>query len=291
MAAVLSSDWQSGKTLSECFGHVFESSIASDVTFIVGIDKERISAHKLVLFSRSPVFYAMFEGPLAEQGEITIPDISEEIFRMFLRYLYTDTMHLSVETVVPILYVARKYCVDILVSCCEEFLKKNLSVQNSCQLLELAHVFVMDDLKAECLQLIVDLPTVIFQSQSFLDLGSNCLTIITESDDLSADEIDVYKAVISWAKAECERQKLEKTPSNLHHVLGAILYNVRFPVMDHEFFLKEVCYDKVLPAEDVVQVINYHHHKAGQEEISNSKFNHNNRKYSRREILWRRRDR
>ena len=78
-------NWQCDKSLVECLKHLFTAGIACDVTFLVGEDKCRISAHKTILISRSPVFYAMFEGNLAEKGEIVIPDIEQEVFTMFLR--------------------------------------------------------------------------------------------------------------------------------------------------------------------------------------------------------------
>ena len=46
-----------------------------------------MGAHKFVLMSRSPVFFAMFEGPMKETSEeIVITDIEGEQFRQFLRY-------------------------------------------------------------------------------------------------------------------------------------------------------------------------------------------------------------
>ncbi|OWF55514.1 BTB/POZ domain-containing protein 6-like isoform X2 [Mizuhopecten yessoensis] len=275
-AAPPSLDWQTGKTLSECFDHILISGIASDVTFLVGEDKKKISAHKLVLISRSPVFYAMFEGPMAEKGEVTIPDTSEDAFRIFLRYLYTDTIDLTEKNTVPVLSVARKYCVDILVSRCEEFLNQTVSVDNACLFLELAHEFLMENLKTECLQLISYSPDEILQSSSFADLCPSCVVSITESDDLQAyDESDVYNAVLMWAEAECKRQNLKITSDNKREVLGDILYTVRFPVMDKDFFLKEVCYHKVLPSDDAIQTINYQHH---QEKVPGNKLNHTKRK-------------
>ena len=46
-----------------------------------------MGAHKFVLMSRSPVFFAMFEGPMKEKSDETvITDIEGEQFRQFLRY-------------------------------------------------------------------------------------------------------------------------------------------------------------------------------------------------------------
>ncbi|XP_033725451.1 BTB/POZ domain-containing protein 6-like [Pecten maximus] len=107
-AVHITKDWQSGKTLSESLEYAHTSGEAGDVTFIVGDDKIKISAHKMILAIRSPVFFAMLEGHLPEKGEITIPDIRGDIFKSFLRYLYTDTIDLTIENVVPVFSAARK---------------------------------------------------------------------------------------------------------------------------------------------------------------------------------------
>ena len=47
---------------------------------------KKIPAHRVLLSARSPVFRAMFYGPLAETTkEISIPDISENAMTDFIR--------------------------------------------------------------------------------------------------------------------------------------------------------------------------------------------------------------
>ncbi|XP_060064952.1 BTB/POZ domain-containing protein 1-like [Ylistrum balloti] len=261
MAIASSTSWQIGKTLSECFDHVFTSGIISDVTFLVGENNTKIEAHKLILVSRSPVFYAMLEGPMAEKGEITIPDISEDIFKLFLRYLYTDEIVLTEENVAAVFNVARKYSVDILVSCCEEFLTKHVAVNNACMFLEHAHVFMIDDLKSKCLEFISAHPLVAFRSPAFTDLCLSCVNRITELDDLRLIESDIYEAIVRWAEAECARQNVEATPAQKREVLGEILYNVRYLHVDEEFLLNKICADRILKSDDIVDVINHRRSK------------------------------
>ncbi|XP_033725613.1 BTB/POZ domain-containing protein 2-like isoform X2 [Pecten maximus] len=256
-AASPPSDWQVGKTLSESFDHLLTSGIASDVTFIIGEERNRISAHKLVLLSRSPVFYAMLEGPMADKGEITIPDISADTFKLFLRYLYTDKIDLTDRNVVPVFNVARKYCVDILVSLCEEFLSKNLTAESACVFLEQAYIFVADSLQEECLRYIVENATVVLRSVTFTDLSLDCVTSITESDDLKVTERSVYEAVIRWAEEECSRRNIEASAENKRDVLGDTLYTVRYLHIDEDFLLGRICSDKILKAEDVIDIVNH----------------------------------
>jgi len=68
---------------------MLENEIACDVTFQVGVDNSArsISAHKYILASRSPVFFAMLFGNLAKDNNemIVVPDISPDAFMAMLR--------------------------------------------------------------------------------------------------------------------------------------------------------------------------------------------------------------
>ena len=78
--------WQSGLSLAEGLSLLREKDIMTDVTFLIESEPSvKMRAHKLVLSARSPVFCMMFEGPLAESGDISIPDIDKESFDIILR--------------------------------------------------------------------------------------------------------------------------------------------------------------------------------------------------------------
>ena len=77
--------WQCDRTLPQCMEYMLDHQIACDVTFIVGMERKEVHAHKFMLISRSPVFHAMFEGPLAEKGKVELPDVEKNIFFTFLR--------------------------------------------------------------------------------------------------------------------------------------------------------------------------------------------------------------
>ena len=85
----LNDDWQNQQgTLPKCLMHMLNTEDQPSVTFVVGEEKEKIKAHKLILAARSPVFYSMFYGPLAQQeDEITLVDIQPEGFKRLLRFV------------------------------------------------------------------------------------------------------------------------------------------------------------------------------------------------------------
>ena len=81
----LNDDWQSRKSLAEANLIMLQTKIACDVTFRVGSSREVIEAHKFMLISRSSVFATMFNGPMAERGQVDIPDVDVTVFNHFLR--------------------------------------------------------------------------------------------------------------------------------------------------------------------------------------------------------------
>ena len=79
-------DIPSDLTLSQSLGLALTKDLATDVNFNIGTERKEMKAHKIILMARSPVFRAMFAGPLAESGNIDIPDTTEHSFSVFLRY-------------------------------------------------------------------------------------------------------------------------------------------------------------------------------------------------------------
>ena len=78
-------DWQFGKTLPDRMNYMLQNERMCDVTFHVGANRTPIKAHKFMLASASPVFYSMFDGPMAEMGDVSIPDIEANIFKDILK--------------------------------------------------------------------------------------------------------------------------------------------------------------------------------------------------------------
>ena len=90
--AQLNPDWQvSKKCVKERTSVMFNNELIADVHFIVGSGstQRRIPAHKFILATGSPVFYAMFYGGLAkDKKEVTIPDVEPQAFLNILRWVY-----------------------------------------------------------------------------------------------------------------------------------------------------------------------------------------------------------
>ncbi|XP_033725917.1 zinc finger protein 664-like [Pecten maximus] len=114
-------DWQCDRSLVQSLDYLFTTGTASDVIFRIGDTK--INAHKVILISRSSVFYSMLPHTHTDVWEVAVTDVSPDTFRCFLRYMYTDIILLTVDLATSVLPVARQYHMDHLVKKCTVYLQ------------------------------------------------------------------------------------------------------------------------------------------------------------------------
>ena len=83
--------------LASHLGHLLDSALGTDVSFIVG--GEVFRAHRAVLAARSPVFNAEFFGAMADatMPSITLHDIEPAAFKVMLQFMNTDALPTNVE--------------------------------------------------------------------------------------------------------------------------------------------------------------------------------------------------
>jgi len=251
-------NWQSTKmTVKERISFLFNSSILSDVTFIVGRDnlQQRIPAHKFVLSVGSAVFDAMFNSTLAtSEEEIPLPDVEPASFLALLKFLYSDEVQIGPETVMTTLYTAKKYAVPALEKHCVDFLKRHLCADNAFMLLTQARLFDEPQLAALCLETIDKNTPEALGAEGFTDIDINTLSAVLDRDSLRIKEAKLFAAVIKWSEAECLRQNLVLNPDNKRAVLGRVLGQIRFPLMTVEEFAQGPAQSGILTDRECVSL-------------------------------------
>ncbi|XP_046566625.1 BTB/POZ domain-containing protein 6-like [Haliotis rubra] len=248
-------DWQARKTVTECNLRMLETEDCSDATFRLGPQKQVVRAHSYVLVSRSCVFKAMLCGPLAEKGEITIPDIELDIFKEFLRYVYTDEATINAETVTGLMYTSRKYSLDGLYDLCVAFMDESLSEDNVCQILEECHGYGELDLEQKALEILTEGGERVTKSPGFVGLCSDCLGKFLKSETLNLKEEDIFEAVLSWTKERCRTEGVCDTPENGRRLLDDMRYEIRFTSMPLEYLVKVVGPSGLLTVDEKMRII------------------------------------
>ena len=114
-------------------------------------------AHKAILAAKSPVFAKMFELDFQESATsiVTISDISPEVFKELITYIYTGRAPHIQTLASSLLNAAEKYQLDHLKALCERQMSYGLQVENAAETLVLAHTYRADQLKKNALMFII----------------------------------------------------------------------------------------------------------------------------------------
>lgn len=233
----------------------------ADVHFEFNDSDELIPAHKFVLSVGSCVFEAMFQRNPDNSGIIHVPDMESQAFRILLRFLYGDSNNPSLaithDTVMSILYGAKKYCVLGLERLCVDFLKKNISIENALILLSQARLFDEAQLAAQCLEVIDKNAMYALQTPELLDLDLETLMAILKRDTLGVREIKLWQTSIAWAKNKCKNLHQNVTPELIRQMLGGALKLIRFPLMSQEEFAQGPAQSGILTDKEVISIFLY----------------------------------
>ena len=249
--------WQlTKKTVLQRNCHMFNNPSMSDIQFTCGESKRKhFYAHKYVLATSSPVFYAMFYGDLAEKNSVIhLEDADEESFEEFLRFLYTDECTITPEIAVRVMYLAKKYMAPCLLEECISILKNSLNTQNVFTILEKGVQFDEEELQKKCWEVVCSQTHKAVTSDNFNNVSKQTVDHLLKQETLDVKEVELFKAVLKWSDHECKRKGLEATGENKRAILDEAVYQIRFLSMTQEEFAQNVSSSGVLTSEEVVSI-------------------------------------
>ena len=247
---------------------MFNRDLLSDVSLVVRASSDEsmpkkskmaIPAHKFVLSSCSPVFFAMFCGEMAEKSDsVDLPDCEYEGVLEMLRYMYSGKVELNENKVMQVLYVAKKYILPSLADECIKFLQENLNTGNVFCVLSHAQQYDEKILVEQCWEMIDKATEEVVKSEEFPKIERSLLEAVVMRDSLNITEVDLFKAVDLWATKECERQGLTPDGNMKRKIIGEnILKGIRFPVMQEKEFVSIVLSSKILTPEEVYEMMKH----------------------------------
>lgn len=245
-------------TVRERNALMFNNEILSDVHFLVGKDNVRIPGHKYVLAISSPVFFAMFYGRMAEPaGDVAITDSEVDCFTELLRFIYADEAILTLDNALGVLYLAEKYMVPVLAAKCINYVEASLNPDNALTVLCHARYLAKEDLQERCWNMIDTYTNQVLESEAFLELDSETLSLLVKRNTISVKEIQMFKAVHQWSESECVRRAIEADTENKRAVASQAMKFIRFPLMSPLEFADEVARSGLLSYEETTNVFLY----------------------------------
>ncbi|CAD7012469.1 uncharacterized protein LOC101461124 [Ceratitis capitata] len=179
----------------------------------------QLKCHKLILSTASPVFEAMFYGPLREQQqEIEILDISAEIFQMLLNYIYAGTIDfelLSLEEAIELYYCAEKYLVADLSQSCLLAIARKLRYTNILPALELCVCMELRDLLEVCMSFFTrcclnNPQYMTSHKRHYVHVSKECIKAIIAANKGEKTSKQLLWFVYEWCQQECHELGLQQ---------------------------------------------------------------------------------
>ncbi|XP_017148498.1 uncharacterized protein LOC108159569 [Drosophila miranda] len=202
-----------GEKYTDCVFHVCE---------------EQLKCHKLILSAASPVFEAMFFGPMHEnEPEIEIHDISAAIFKVLVDYIYTgsvDYNNLELVACIELYYAAEKYLLDQLIADSLVAITRKLRFSNILPALELSVCMGLDSLLEVCMTFFMrccvsNAQYMTHLKEHYVHVSKECVKTIIAACKEPHKLLIWY--VYEWTQHECEQLGLGPSDAGLVvHGLG-----------------------------------------------------------------------
>lgn len=148
----------------------FDDAVTADLK--IRIDDRDIHVHKAVLKIRCEHFRSMFSSHWNEDEKdvIEITQYTYNVYKAFLKYLYTDIVELPPEDAIGLLDLANSYCELGLKKECEQIIKQGIGIENAAMLYAAAIKYEASDLQQFCFRFCLNHMTAVTQTESFAQL-------------------------------------------------------------------------------------------------------------------------
>uniref|UniRef100_A0A8D0DB84 Kelch-like protein 3 n=1 Tax=Sander lucioperca TaxID=283035 RepID=A0A8D0DB84_SANLU len=203
-----------------------------DIQLVAG--SIEVPAHRVVLASCSPYFYAMFTGDMSESKahQVEIREVDGQTLRKLVDYIYTAEIEVTEENVQVLLPAASLLqLMDVRQVCCE-FLQSQLHPTNCLGIRAFADVHTCTQLLDQSHAYAEQHFTEVVQGEEFLGLSLQQVCSLISSDKLTVStEEKVFEAMISWIKHD-KPARLEYMPKLMEHV--------RLPLLSRDYLVQIV---------------------------------------------------
>lgn len=122
-------NWMKIENLQQAFALLFFNKFLADVKFQFS-NNTIVYAHSFVLSIRSQICYGNFKGTIGTMKLIHVKNESCEIFKEFLKFLYTDELSLTMNNVRELLKLSITYKVYTLEEKCKYFIEQSTITEN-----------------------------------------------------------------------------------------------------------------------------------------------------------------
>ena len=201
---------------------------------VIEAENSLFHAHRAVLASCSPYFFAMFCRDMKETGNpsVKIHKVPARIMETILSYCYTATILVNEENVQDLLPAACLLQLNWVRDVCCDFLKQQLCSSNCLGVKTFADAHSCTELKEAAYSFAQQNYLAVVEGEEFLDLDPQGLITLLQSEELNVhNEERVFESAMKWIKHDTE--------TRLSH-LPEILKHVRLPLVERNYLVSTI---------------------------------------------------
>uniref|UniRef100_A0A8C3TFI3 BTB domain-containing protein n=1 Tax=Chelydra serpentina TaxID=8475 RepID=A0A8C3TFI3_CHESE len=211
------------KSILNAMNALRKSGTLCDVTLRVA--HKDFAAHRIVLAACSDYFCAMFTSELSEKDKpyVDIQGLTASTMEILLDFVYTETVHVTVENVQELLPAACLLQLKGVKQACCEFLESQLDPSNCLGIRDFAETHnCVDLMQAAEVFSQKHFPEVV-QHEEFILLNQEEVEKLIKCDEIQVDsEEPVFEAVINWVK-HSKKERENSLPELLQYVRMPLL--------------------------------------------------------------------
>ncbi|XP_010987068.2 kelch-like protein 38 isoform X2 [Camelus dromedarius] len=181
-----------------------QNRILTDVSICTGAWE--VPCHRNVLASSSPYFRAMFCSNFRESREakVQLKGIDSPTLERIVLYVYTGEVHITADTVLPLMEAASLLQYPKLFEACSSYLQSQLTPSNCLGLIRLSEILSCESLRKRAREVaLVYFPEVVASA----DLKELCALELRDylgDDGLCGEEEKVFEALMVWVKHDLQ---------------------------------------------------------------------------------------
>jgi hypothetical protein len=191
-----------------------------------------------------------------------IPDVDPEVFSTFLQFLYSGEIFIDDQLALPLLSLSNAYQIHSLKLICSEFVSDQITTQSVVRYLEDSVKYDIPFLYDKCFTFILDHFVNVVETDQFLeDISEGQLKKILQSDDVNADELCLFVALVRWGIRQVSMRPNECEFVGVEQILSNLLKHVRWYLMAPNEIADVVRPMKIAPVEDLFDALAVHYSK------------------------------
>ncbi|CAE8608983.1 unnamed protein product [Polarella glacialis] len=215
---------------------------AADVTLRVGEDEEtavNIRFARFLLAAQSPVFHGMLYGSMLEADKAAAVRVCFPLpaVQQMLHFVCSAELALDVSTAVDLHRLADFYQMQQLKIATADFMITNLNAETAVHFLAVAQCHRLVEFESKCLGYILKNASDALMGDRVAQLSEVCLLSLVQSEELCMQELEVFRAVVRWGKANTEQHASKEL---LRKTVSKLMEHVRLPLLSGEVLVQEV---------------------------------------------------